>query len=95
MSQLLPKNQFILAVEPPKEGYFYGVIVMDLPGCCGGGETFEETLEDAKEAIELHVTSMLDEGEDIPPRYTLDKHVMNPEYIGCHWATIEVDIPGL
>jgi predicted RNase H-like HicB family nuclease len=43
-----------------KEGGF-SVFVPDLPGCVSQGETFEETVKNIKEAIELYLEDV-DEG---------------------------------
>jgi predicted RNase H-like HicB family nuclease len=40
--------------------------VPSLPGCYSQGETVEETLANIKEAIDLHIESMIAHGEDVP-----------------------------
>ncbi len=49
-----------VVLEPQEEGG-YTVYVPSLPGCISQGETYEETLENIKEAIELYLE--LDEDE--------------------------------
>jgi predicted RNase H-like HicB family nuclease len=44
----------------------YEAYVPDLPGCVAVGETKEEALQLIKEAIELHLESMREEGVSIP-----------------------------
>ena len=44
----------------------YTVIVPSLPGCITYGETIEEAIEMAKEAIELYIESLKEHGEEIP-----------------------------
>lgn len=44
----------------------YTVIVPTLPGCITYGETIDEAIEMAKEAIELYIESLIEHGEDIP-----------------------------
>ena len=44
----------------------YSVIVPELPGCFSQGATLKEALENAKEAIALHLEGLLEEGEEIP-----------------------------
>ncbi len=39
----------------------YGATVPDLPGCFSAGETLDETLAMAKEAIELHMEWLITE----------------------------------
>jgi predicted RNase H-like HicB family nuclease len=43
------------------------VEVPSLPGCNTQGETYKEALENARDAIALHVESMIAHGEDVPP----------------------------
>ena len=45
----------------------FGAHVPDLPGCIAVGESREEVLRLIQEAIELHVQSLLEHGERIPP----------------------------
>ncbi len=44
----------------------YGVSVPDLQGCFSAGSTMDEALQNTREAIELHMEAMLDEGLPIP-----------------------------
>jgi predicted RNase H-like HicB family nuclease len=57
-------RQVVLIPDPDEGGYT--VIVPSLPGCISEGDTLEEALANIKEAIELHVESMIAHGEDIP-----------------------------
>ena len=51
----------------------YGVTVPDLPGCFSAGSTIDEALAMAREAIELHLDSLREEGSPIPqPTTTSD-----------------------
>lgn len=45
----------------------FGAHVPDLPGCIAVGETREEALRLIQEAIELHLQSLLENGEKIRP----------------------------
>ena len=42
----------------------YGVTVPDLPGCFSAGDTFDEAMESAKEAIDLHAEGLTEDGLD-------------------------------
>jgi predicted RNase H-like HicB family nuclease len=44
----------------------FGAYVADLPGCVAVGETRAETMQLIREAIELHIESLRENGEDIP-----------------------------
>lgn len=56
---------FRVLLTPEKEGGF-SVSVPSLPGCYTQGETIEEAMEMAREAISLYVESLEAEGEPIP-----------------------------
>jgi len=45
----------------------YGAYVPDLPGCIAAGETEDEVLSLIREAIELHLEGLKDEGQPTPP----------------------------
>ncbi|MDK2896871.1 MAG: hypothetical protein PWP04_991 [Candidatus Atribacteria bacterium] len=54
----------ILLREEPEGGYT--VIVPALPDCIAYGDTIEEAIEMAKEAIELYIESLRNHGKEIP-----------------------------
>ncbi len=54
----------LLHRDPEYDGYW--VEVPSLPGCVSQGKTKEEALINAKEAIELHLEGMREDGEEIP-----------------------------
>lgn len=51
----------------------YGVTFVDLPGCVSVGENIDDALRMAAEALSLHVGSMLEDGDPIPPPSTLEQ----------------------
>ncbi len=73
----------------------YGVTVPDLPGCFSAGETLDEALQEAAEAIECHLEALLLDGEPIPPPKSIELHQSNPDYAGGVWAFVTVDITKL
>lgn len=44
----------------------YGVTVPDLPGCFSAGDTMQEAVQNAMEAIECHVEGILIDNEELP-----------------------------
>lgn len=73
----------------------YGVIVPDLPGCFSAGETLDEALEMAREAVECHIEGLLLAGETLPASQPIEHHQTNPEYAGGVWALVELDLSKL
>jgi predicted RNase H-like HicB family nuclease len=49
----------------PDEGA-YSVVVPALPGCVTWGNTVDEAIASAREAIEGHVAALRDTGQDVP-----------------------------
>jgi predicted RNase H-like HicB family nuclease len=44
----------------------FGAYVPDLPGCVAVGESREEAMQLIREAIELHIENLRENGEDVP-----------------------------
>lgn len=57
-------NYRVLLRKEPEGGFT--AIVPSLPGCITYGETIENSIEMAKEAIELYLESLKAHGEEIP-----------------------------
>lgn len=73
----------------------YGVTVPDLPGCFSAGDTMEEVIKNAVEAIECHVEGIFIDNEDLPIAENIEKHASQPEFQGGIWALVEVDLSKL
>ncbi|SRR5579883_397358 len=70
----------------------FGVIVPDLPGCFSAGNTIEDAIENAHEAIECHLEGLLIDGEQIPSKKSIAHHLKNPEYQDGILAMVEIDL---
>ena len=57
--------QYSVVVHTAEEGGFW-VEVPALPGCYSQGESVEESLRNVREAIELYLEVLRDEGRDMP-----------------------------
>lgn len=84
-----------IAVELGDEKHAYGVVVPDVAGCFSAGDTFEEALENAKEAIIGHIEILVEEGEKIPLPSIIDTYVNQEEYKGFVFAAVDVDLTHL
>jgi predicted RNase H-like HicB family nuclease len=83
---------FLVAIHKDPDSD-YGVSVPDLPGCISAGSTFPEALTMAKEAIELHLESMLDDGLEIPaPTTEVEQFRSDPIYADAIWALVTVEL---
>ncbi|TVQ36402.1 MAG: CopG family transcriptional regulator [Geminicoccaceae bacterium] len=50
----------------------YGVSFPDLPGCVAAAATAEAAVAEAREALQLHVDGMIEDGMTLPPPSPLD-----------------------
>lgn len=73
----------------------YGVSVPDLPGCFSAGDSLDDAIESAHEAIACHLEGLLMDGEMVPERAPLETHQANRAYKGGIWAVVVVDISKL
>lgn len=55
-----------IALVHKDEGTSYGVSFPDVPGCISAGDTFEEAVANAAEALAGHLALMKDDGDAIP-----------------------------
>jgi len=56
--------RFSVVIEKDADGYF--AFCPELQGCYTQGESYEEALENIKDAIRLHLEDKIESGEDIP-----------------------------
>lgn len=84
--------RFPIAIEPGDDKHAFGVIVPDLPGCFSASDTLDEAIDNAKEAIDLWLETTIDDGAVIPELRSIDKHQLNPEFSGCTWAVVTIDL---
>jgi predicted RNase H-like HicB family nuclease len=56
--------RFLVVIEKDKDGYF--AFAPELQGCYTQGDTYEEVLENIRDAISLHIEDRLDSGEEVP-----------------------------
>ncbi len=60
----------------PNESGGYTVTVPLLPGCISEGDTRKEALDNIKEAIELYIESLQEDGEPIPTEESVEEAVV-------------------
>jgi predicted RNase H-like HicB family nuclease len=57
--------QYTVVVHSAEEGGYW-VDVPSLPGCFSQGETIDEAMNNVREAIELHIQGLKDDGQEVP-----------------------------
>jgi predicted RNase H-like HicB family nuclease len=71
----------------------FGVSVPDLPGVHSFGESVEEAVGNAREAIHGHVATMIQRGMRVTLRAsTMDRLAAIVEYAGAIWVLLDVDL---
>jgi predicted RNase H-like HicB family nuclease len=67
-----------IALVHKDEGTSYGVSFPDVPGCISAGDTFEEAVANAGEALAGHFAAMRADGETIPAPRNFDELKRDP-----------------
>ncbi len=85
--------RYPIAMEPGADAQAFGVVVPDLPGCFSAGDTMEEAMVKAEEAIAAWIETALDTGQHIPKPSSVEalrrKH---KEWKGWVWAVVKVNL---
>lgn len=68
-----------IAIVEEEEGKAAGVWFPDLPGCVSAGDTLDEAMRNAAEALELWAEAMIDSGKTIPPPRSFSDLKADPE----------------
>lgn len=84
--------RYPIAIEPGTDATAWGVVVPDLPGCFSAGDTLEEAMLQAEEAVTAWIEATLDAGEAIPGPSGIEVlRAAHPEFEGWLWALVKVD----
>ena len=62
-------TEYVVVIE--QEGGAWGAYVPDLPGCVAAGRSSDEVEERIARAVPLHLQSLRDHGEPVPPPTTM------------------------
>lgn len=84
--------KYPIAIEPGDEFHAFGVVVPDLSGCFSGGDTLDEAVTNSREAIELWLETVIEDGGTIPEPSPLERWYRDPEFADWIWAVIDVDV---
>ncbi|MCY3609755.1 MAG: type II toxin-antitoxin system HicB family antitoxin [Acidimicrobiaceae bacterium] len=66
MSDTMATRTLTYTVILERTGTGYSAYAPDLPGCISVGGTREEIMEMMREAMEFHLESMVEDGDEIP-----------------------------
>ncbi len=65
--------RFLVVIE--KANGNYSAYVPDLPGCVATGKTVEETEQNMREAIEMHIRGLLEDSLPVPEPIALSEYM--------------------
>ncbi|MBS0317609.1 MAG: type II toxin-antitoxin system HicB family antitoxin [Proteobacteria bacterium] len=84
--------RYPIAIEPGNASTAWGVVVPDLPGCFSAGDTLEEALVQAEDAVVAWIETALDAGQEIPaPSHIEALRAAHLELEGWMWALVKID----
>ena len=84
--------RYPIAIELGDETHAYGVVVPDLPGCFSAGDSLDEAVSNAEEAIVAWIDATLDAGELIPQPSSIEaSRTQHPDLVDWVWAVVQVD----
>ena len=84
--------RYPVAIEPGTQTEAFGVVVPDLPGCFSAGDTVEEAMAQAEEAIAAWIETAPDSGQVIPQPSSVDAlRKQHKEWKAWVWAVVKVD----
>jgi len=87
--------EFPIAIHKD-DGSVYGVTVPDIPGCHSWGDSINEAIRNAKDAIYSHIETLLELGEQADfSASSIDDLTGKEEFVGAIWALVDVDLSEL
>lgn len=83
--------RYPVAIEIGDDDTAFGIVVPDLPGCFSAGDTLDEAMLNAEEAIAGWIDATLDSGGAIPRPSALEDVRANPDYADWSFGVVTVD----
>jgi predicted RNase H-like HicB family nuclease len=82
-----------IALVHKDEGTSYGVSFPDVPGCISAGDTLEEAVANAGEALGAHLALMHRDGDTIPAPRSFEELKRDPEFLADAADAIVTVVP--
>ncbi|MCD9528341.1 type II toxin-antitoxin system HicB family antitoxin [Photobacterium carnosum] len=86
------KYLYPVAIELGDEKTAYSVWFPDLDGCFTAGDTYDEALINAPDAIDMYLEDLADNGKTPPTPTKIEAHINDPEYVGFLWSIVDIDV---
>jgi predicted RNase H-like HicB family nuclease len=87
--------RYPIAIEPGTDETSHGVVVPDLPGCFSAGDTIDDAIDNAAEAILVWCEAAVENGEAVPSATSVTAHAKKREFKGWTWAVVDVPVEQL
>ena len=87
--------RYPIAIEPGDRKHAWGVVVPDLPGCCSAGDSLDEAIANAPEAITLWLEDHVERIGAPPVPSPIDELRKDRRFRGWIWAVVDVDLSKL
>lgn len=71
---------YVAIIEDGGTEHASGVWFPDLPGCFSGGDSLEEALREAPEAVQLYIETMMADGKSVPAPRSITAIKNDPEW---------------
>lgn len=84
---------YVAFLDPEDDGSAYNVTFPDLPGCISCGDTVDEAVSMATEALALHLEGMQADGDAIPDPTPLERVARAPELAQA--VAVLIPAPGM
>jgi len=66
-------EKYLVVIEKAKDNY--SAFSPDVWGCIATGKTVEETVSEIKEALQLHLETMINDGDGVPQPKGISQHI--------------------
>ncbi|MCZ8376871.1 MAG: type II toxin-antitoxin system HicB family antitoxin [Beijerinckiaceae bacterium] len=86
-------QHYLAIVEEGDADHAYGIWFPDIRGCFSGGDTFEEAMLNAQEAIALHLQLLIEDGIELPRARSLAEMKADPDVAEDLKSNIVAAIP--
>jgi predicted RNase H-like HicB family nuclease len=90
----LMRKLFYPAILEKEPGSIYGVTFPDFLGCVSAGDTAEEALVNAHEALAGHVALMVQDGDALPKPTAVEEVTSDPGVTMVAVTIVGVTVPG-
>lgn len=90
------KTYFAFVLKEPDSAY--GIVVPDVPGCFSAGDTYDEAVRNASQALQAHLETLRDNGKPVPEPRNFEDLMADPEVradaVDAPWIAVPLHLEG-